>query len=372
MRKVLAPGLASRPPEKPDAAGRLARTGRDSPSSPHKGVGVVADLRHDRLKIPMARADLLINLVRAGAQGDQIGFRRTVEAIVAEERERQHHVVADRLAEFLKASARDGGGVTLPDTISALVHEVRPARLLHDLVLPPQTLVACKEVVEEQQRVDLLRSYSVEPRHRILLAGPPGNGKTSLAEAMAGELAVPLLVVRYEAIIGSFLGETAARLASLFDYVRTRRCVVFFDEFDTLGKERGDEHETGEVKRVVSSLLLNIDALPAHVVVMTATNHPELLDRAVWRRFQVRLTLPAPQARDVVEWIARFEQQQRVQLGPTKKLVVATLKGVSFAEIEDFFSDVQRRLILAGPDAEFHDVVKARVGQWKARRSTRP
>jgi AAA+ superfamily predicted ATPase len=319
----------------------------------------------------MARADLLINLVRAGAQGDQLSFRRTVEAIVAEERERQHHVVADRLAEFLKSSARDSGGVTLPDTISAFVHEVRPARLLHDLVLPAQSLLACNEVVEEQQRVDLLRSYGVEPRHRILLAGPPGNGKTSLAEAMAGELAVPLLVVRYEAIIGSFLGETAARLAGLFDYVRTQRCVVFFDEFDTLGKERGDEHETGEVKRVVSSLLLNIDALPAHVVVMTATNHPELLDRAVWRRFQVRLTLPAPQARDVAEWIARFEQRQSVQLGPTKKLVTAALEGVSFAEIEEFFSDVQRRLILGGPDAKLHDVVKTRVRQWNTRRSTR-
>jgi SpoVK/Ycf46/Vps4 family AAA+-type ATPase len=318
----------------------------------------------------MARADLLINLVRAGAQGDQLSFRRTVEAIVAEERERQHHVVADRLAEFLKSSAR-AGGASLPDTISALIHEVHPTQLLHDLVLRPLTLSACRELIEEQQRVDLLRSYSVEPRHRILLAGPPGNGKTSLAEAMASELAVPLLVVRYEGIIGSFLGETAARLASLFDYVRTRRCVVFFDEFDTLGKERGDEHETGEVKRVVSSLLLNIDALPAHVVVMTATNHPELLDRAVWRRFQIRLTLPGPQARDVAEWITRFEQRQGVQLGPTRRLVAATLKGVSFAEIEDFFSDVQRRIILGGPDAKLHDIVKARTRQWNVRRSTR-
>jgi AAA+ superfamily predicted ATPase len=104
---------------------------------------------------------------------------------------------------------------------------------------------------------------------------------------------------------------------------------------------------------------------------MTATNHPELLDRAVWRRFQVRLTLPAPHARDVAEWIARFEQRQGVKLGPTRRLVTAALKGISFAEIEDFFSDVQRRLILGGPDATLHDVVKARVRQWDARRSTR-
>jgi len=96
--------------------------------------------------------------------------------------------------------------------------------------------------------------------------------------------------VRYEAVVGSFLGETSSRLRRLFDFARTHPCVLFFDEFDTLGKERGDVHETGEIKRVVSSLLLQIDALPSYVVVVTATNHPELLDRAVWRRFQMRLT----------------------------------------------------------------------------------
>lgn len=318
----------------------------------------------------MARADLLINLVRAGAQGDQLGFRRTVEAIVAEERERQHHVVADRLSEFLKSSARVAD-VSLPDTISALVHEVHPDRLLSDLVLPSLALAACGELIEEQRRVDLLRSYGTEPRHRVLVSGPPGNGKTSLAEAIAGELAIPLLAVRYDAVIGSFLGETAARLARLFDYVRTRRCVVFFDEFDTLGKERGDEHDTGEVKRVVSSLLLNIDALPSHVIVMTATNHPELLDRAVWRRFQVRLSLPMPSARDIGEWISRFETRRKIRLGATKRLVASTLKGLSFAEVEEFFSDVQRRLILAGGDVDVEGVVRSRVLQWNARRAAR-
>jgi len=318
----------------------------------------------------MARADLLINLVRAGAQGDQLGFRRTVEAIVAEERERQHHVVADRLAEFLTSSARRTD-TSVPDDVRALVHEVHPARMLVDLVLPPLVVTACRELVEEQHRVELLRSYGLEPRHRVLLSGPPGNGKTSLAEAIAGELAVPMFVVRYDAIIGSFLGETAARLARLFDHVRTRRCVLFFDEFDTLGKERGDDHETGEVKRVVSSLLLNIDALPPHVTVVTATNHPELLDRAVWRRFQMRLSLPSPTARDIGTWIHRFERTHDLHLGASRALVTSTLRDVSFAEIEEFFADVQRRLVLDGPGADVTTVVSSRVRQWKARRATR-
>ena len=109
-------------------------------------------------------------------------------------------------------------------------------------------------------------------------------------------MAVPLVSVRYESVIASYLGETAVRLSRLFDQVRTRRCVLFFDEFDVVGKERGDLHETGEIKRVVSSLLLQIDTLPSSVVAISATNHPELLDRAVWRRFQLpassRASLP--------------------------------------------------------------------------------
>src|SRR6185436_19787896 len=109
---------------------------------------------------------------------------------------------------------------------------------------------------------------------------------------LAGALIVPLYAVRYDGVVGSYLGETAQRLRRLFAFARTRQCVLFFDEFDTLGKERADEHETGEIKRVVSSLLLQIDDLPSHVVVVTATNHAEILDRAVWRRFQIRLNLP--------------------------------------------------------------------------------
>ena len=107
------------------------------------------------------------------------------------------------------------------------------------------------------------------------MVGSPGNGKTSLAEAIATELMVPFIVIRYETLIGSYLGETANRLKQIIDYAKTQRCVLFLDEFETVGKERGDTHETGEIKRVVSSLLLQFDDLPDYVVVIAASNHPE-------------------------------------------------------------------------------------------------
>ena len=142
-----------------------------------------------------------------------------------------------------------------------------------------------------------MRSHSLEPRHKVLLIGPPGTGKTSLASALACELALPFLTVRYEGLVGSYLGETASRLLEIVEYVSHTPCVLFFDEFDSVGKERSDTQETGEIKRVVSSLLLNMDSLPSHCVVVCATNHPEMLDRAVWRRFELRIRIAAPAVR---------------------------------------------------------------------------
>jgi SpoVK/Ycf46/Vps4 family AAA+-type ATPase len=243
---------------------------------------------------------------------------------------------------------------------------------LDSLVLPNVVRIACNELVEEHHRSDLLRSYNVEPRHRVLLAGPPGNGKTTLADALADALMVPLFVVRYEGVIGSFLGETSQRLRRVFEHVASRRCVLFFDEFDTLGKERGDTHETGEIKRVVSTLLMQIDALPSHVVTVVASNHPELLDRAVWRRFQLRLELPPPNQAMLEEWFRRFQDRLGEPLGWTPRSLAMRLKGLSFAEAEQFGEDVLRRHVLALPDSNLKRIVQTRLEAWQQRFTVKP
>lgn len=325
----------------------------------------------------MARSDLLLSIIRAGSHGNQSDFRRALEALIAEERARQHHVLADQLAEFLKvngngnANGNNGHAVLKPftgdDKARELLLESIPRRRLEDLVLPNIVEQACQELCEEHGRADVLRSHGLEPRHRILLCGPPGNGKTSLAEALAERLAVPLLTLRYDALMGSFLGETSSRLRRVFDHVRARPLLLFFDEFDTIAKERGDTHETGEIKRVVSSLLLQIDALPSYVIIVAASNHPELLDRAVFRRFQLKLWMPAPSGKELERLFARFEVRLGKKLGLTPKTLAEKLRGASFAEAEEFCADVFRRYVLSLQQGDLAVIVRERVAQWQAR-----
>jgi SpoVK/Ycf46/Vps4 family AAA+-type ATPase len=301
----------------------------------------------------MARSDLLVSLVKAGTAGDKHGFQSAAEAIIAEERAKRHGVLAERL---IKAIQANGNGNAMRSMLTAtdatyrgkdFIAELIPRRRLEELVLPDDAQRGVEEMIEEQRRADVLRAHGLEPRNRILLVGAPGTGKTTLAEAIAEAVSVPMFVVRYEAMIGSYLGETAARLKRVFDYARTTPCVLFFDEFDAIGKERGDIHETGEIKRVVTSLLMQIDDLPSYTIVAAATNHPELLDRASWRRFQVRLSLPMPSQKQLASYIENFLTSFGEPFGLSATVIAKSLGTISYADAEQFCLDVRRRQILA-------------------------
>jgi hypothetical protein len=315
----------------------------------------------------VARSDLLIDLVDAEQRGDKQRFRALVEAVIAEERANQHHLVADRLSELITTLGSSDllSRHEAATRVSDLVLDVLPCRRLKSLQLAPAVLTAVEELIEEHKRVEMLRSHNLEPRNRVLLDGPPGNGKTSLAEAIATETMLPFYVIRYEGIVSSFLGETAGRLDRAFEFARTRRCVLFFDEFDSIAKERSDVHETGEIKRVVSTLLLQIDRLPAHVIVVCSTNHSELLDRAAWRRFQLRLELEAPSRVEATRFFETLRNRLGGDLGLAPRTLADKLPGASYAELEQIALDVRRRLVLSLPDGDLARIARTRIEQWR-------
>ena len=317
----------------------------------------------------MARSDLLVSLVRASAVGDRSSVASTVEAMVAEERAHSHHILADRLQRALQSvPVATSNQMARPqssgrDFIIETEARLNIASLI--LSLPAERLT--RQLIEEQTRADLLRAQGIQPRHRVLLSGPPGNGKSSLAEAIAEAVALPLLTVRYDALVGAYLGETNARLARLFEYVRTMPCVLLFDEFDAIGKERGDVHETGEIKRVVSFLLMQIDQLPSYVITVAATNHAELLDRAVWRRFELRIDMPAPDLARAASLLQRCFESAPDDPGLTAEAIARRMSPANYAEILDFYQNVRRRHILAQGGETFKQVVARELELWHSR-----
>lgn len=323
----------------------------------------------------MARSDLIVNLVKASARGDRNLAQKTVEAMIAEERAKQHHAYAEKLDIAFKSSpfTFHGSQYNLSkdqNKAREFIYEVEPTFRLDELLLSRSTRVETQDFIEEQHRANILRSHGLEPRHTILLSGPPGNGKTTYAEAVAEALAIPFFTIRYEAVIGSYLGETAERIKQVFDYSRTTPCVLFFDEFDAVGKERGDLHETGEIKRVVSSLLMQVDRLPSYTVVIAATNHPELLDRAVWRRFELKLEMPYPTLHDAADYITRFQNLRNIDFGISSATIAKRLGKISFSEIQDFLRDVQRRHILSMETESLKEIVARTLNNWEKRMVT--
>lgn len=205
--------------------------------------------------------------------------------------ESSHPAVAQRVQKQLTSTM----------SMTKIVH--RPEKLvdfkearhgLADVILPEAIERNFQGLVREHQRADELASFKLEPRHKLLLYGPPGNGKTLLAEALAKELELPFIPVKYSGMIDSHLGESGKNLQTIFDYAANAPCVLFMDEFDGVAIDRGDSKDVGEIRRVTNQLLILLERLPASCMFVAATNAEELLDRAIHRRFDVVMEIPAP------------------------------------------------------------------------------
>lgn len=297
----------------------------------------------------MARSELVIELVKAALTQDSSRVKILAESIVSEERQNEHHFVADQLSSVISQSGskvdntkNHSQSLVSNDSAGSVVWRKTAEAKLSDSVLPEQQKQEIIELIREQEHAQELIVHGVEPRNRVLLKGTPGNGKTMLAEVIAAELGLPFLVVHYEDVVSSFLGETAGRLEKVFTEAAESPCVLFFDEFDVVAKERSDTQETGEIKRLVSTLLLQMDRLPSHTIFVAATNHASLLDSAVWRRFDLTFEIQPPSIEDAMKYwnilMARYNLPENTE---------PDLTGApSFSHIEKQAKNIRRRAIL--------------------------
>jgi len=296
----------------------------------------------------------LKDIMRAFRARDEVSFRRAALELI-EEQEARHHFA---LARDMRALLASGGGpadstpqLELPEPPKAsdgswdLIDVHEPALTLDDLVLDSATEALFAEVVLEAHKVDLLESAGIAPRRRFLFTGPAGTGKTSAAEALARELSWPVAKVSVESVVSSYLGETATNLRRVFEFAAASRVVLVFDEFDALGRARDDSTEHGEIKRVVSSFLQFLEKHRGPSIIVAITNYPDLLDFALWRRFEEVINFGLPSVHQLRQLLRKRSRSMRPR-GFDVEATASSLRGLPHAAAERFVMDLRRQQIL--------------------------
>jgi len=248
----------------------------------------------------MARADQLKALLKSHSEGDDQHFYSVAMQVAAHEAKLGHGKLAEELRALIdKAKSRQETGQPIPigrprGDLADLLTVSYPKSRLGDMILEENLAKQMKRVIREQRHSAEILSHGLSPRRKLLLVGPPGTGKTMSAAVLAGELGFPLCQVRLDGLITKYMGETAAKLRQIFDATDHTRGVYFFDEFDAIGSQRGMANDVGEIRRVLNSFLLMIEQDNSHSIIIAATNHPGILDHALFRRFDdvLQYTLP--------------------------------------------------------------------------------
>lgn len=307
----------------------------------------------------MASGKLLRQLIKSGIDGNDDSFRQVSEAIINEERQKQHHLLANDLERILYGRAKSStpGMLKLVESIPTdrergmpLVEVREPVRSLTDVVLSDENRSCIEELLMEHHRADTLQSYGMHAVDRILFCGPPGCGKTLTAEVIATELNMPLVTVRIDSVISSYLGETASSLRKVFEYISASPMVVLFDEFDALAKERSDLAEHGEIKRVVNAVLQMMDSYEGQSVMIAATNHETILDSAVWRRFEEVLFFEPPNLEQLRKLLEMKLRGVRREFSIDDAKIVSMFNGMTHADVERVLRRSVKEMVLQGQE----------------------
>lgn len=311
----------------------------------------------------MATARQIIALLSSHNQGDEEQFLSIALQVAASESRRGRQEVADELKRLVDAARtqnhkprvvpkRAGYDVAIPiakprGELENLLTASFPHAKMQDLVLAESMLSRLERFVHQQRQRDRLRHHNLTPTSRLLLVGPPGSGKTLTASVLAGELQLPLFTIRLDTVITRYMGETASKLRLIFDQIATTRGVYLFDEFDAIGGRRNADNDVGEMRRVLNSFLQFLEEPNStDSVVIATTNHPEILDRALFRRFDDILEYALPDA-DGIKSVLQTRLHDYLPKRMTWSKVTNAAAGLSQAEITRAATEVVKGLVLS-------------------------
>lgn len=326
---------------------------------------------------------ILETLLSLGFAGDRDAFRANLELMAKRAAELGDRQIADLLDKVSQTAEKGwvedrtdandkkaafnrtlGSIDDIPPGIMMLKTNVT----MDEVILPANVKLVISEFLEEQQFNEKYIDAGLEPRNKCMLIGPPGNGKTESTKAIANFMGIPLYYVRYDELVSKQPGETQKRLNRVFNFAKTHRCLLFFDEIDAIGKDRGDESQTGEMQSVVSTLLVQLEDVPPHVMVLGATNHPEMIDKAMWRRFHIRVNLPNPTIDEFVKYLTMKFGTFKIAPNLDLRILAYQLEAENFAETSVFVDDCVRTWIRHDKTITIEEAIGRAVVTWPKNR----
>ncbi len=309
----------------------------------------------------MATADQIKALVKSFVDKDENRFFTTALQVADKEERLGHNKVASDIRKLVQTrdiahlstkrntkfqSLKKSAHISLAESdIEELLHLTPTSARFSDLVLDEECRGHIERALVEYRQKDQLAKFGLLPKRKLLLTGPPGTGKTMTAKALATELHLPLYTLQFDGLISRYLGETAAKLRMVFDHINSSKAVYLFDEFDAIGAKRNGSNDVGEIRRVLNSFLQFFEEDSSESLIICATNHPELLDPALFRRFDDTVEFSYPGVEEAEAFIKTrlflFESE-----GINFKKVSESVKNLSYAELGQACDDCARDSVL--------------------------